>query len=112
MNNDEKSKPPETAESQPQTLGFGKEEPSLDHLQQACALASEVGNRVAAMLPPTLSWRDKSRVIRAFKSNLAPSKKPGRKPRALVTAAHAAWKQGARGVRLYAEFIPNLSKMS
>jgi hypothetical protein len=84
MNNDEKSTLPQGAESLPQTLGFGTVEPGPDFLQQACALASEVGNRVAAMLPPTLSWRDKSKVLRAFKSNLAPSKKPGRKPRALV----------------------------
>lgn len=100
------------AEPTSETDGFGKADPAPEMLKQAVVLASQSGKSVAELLPSRASRGDRMRAVRAFRSALIPKNKPGRKPKGLVTAAHAAWKQGLRNVQLYSRFIPNWAKMS
>jgi len=111
MNDDGKKPVPPAPDDLKKVDGSGKVEPAGDILERACTVAADAGNAVAAILPSDTSRRDRMRAVRAFKSPLVPSKKPGRKPRELVTCAHATWKQGLRGTQLYIQFIPNGSKM-
>jgi hypothetical protein len=51
-------------------------------------------------------------VARAFRSAVVPKRKPGRRPKAQVTAALEAWKTGMRDEALFRAHIPGWDKKS
>ena len=53
-----------------------------------------------------LTREDYVQVARVFYSAIVPKRKPGRRRKPQVTAAHANWKAGIRGVALYRKHIP------
>ena len=60
---------------------------------KALRIAHEIGEEFGQ----SLTREDYIRVARAFGSAIVPTLKPGRRPKAHVTAALADWKAGMRG---------------
>jgi hypothetical protein len=79
---------------------------------EACNLAREAGTQIMARFEPALDRKERLKVLAAFRRTLFPPGQPGRKRRKEITAAHADWKAGIRGVRLYQRHIPGFDRMS
>jgi hypothetical protein len=77
---------------------------------EALIAAKEKAVRMAQELQEEFGQRltreDYIRVARAFHSAVVPKRKPGRRPKAHVTAAYLDWKAGMRGVPLFQKHIP------
>jgi hypothetical protein len=104
--------PPETAsqdERQPNVIGTPA--PTLENLPPAEVIATEAGQRIARDYPH-LDRRWRLRIASTFRRQLIPPRKPGRKRRKEITAAHADWKLGLRGLELYRRHIPGFDRMS
>ncbi len=112
MNNDEKSKLPQGAESLPQTLGFGKEDVFAEVVAKAKEIAVEAARKIQTGATQTIERRDALRIVSAFRITLILHRRRGRKRKAVVTAAHADYKSGMRGVALYRKHIPRFASMS
>jgi len=52
-----------------------------------------------------LSREEYIRLANAFRSAVVPRRKPGRRPKATITAAYLDWKAGLRGADLYRKHI-------
>jgi hypothetical protein len=59
-----------------------------------------------------LTREELEKVGRAFRSNVVPKRKPGRRPKSQVTAALADWKAGVRAAALFQAHIPGWDKKS
>ena len=89
----------------------GTAEPIREGLPLAEVSATEAGQRIARDYPH-LDRRGRLRIVGTFRRQLIPSRKPGKKRRKEITAAHADWKLGMRGVELYTTHIPGYDRMS
>jgi hypothetical protein len=49
---------------------------------------------------------DRRKVLIAFRGTLFPARRPGRRRKERITAAHQDWKNGMRGLALYRAHIP------
>ena len=74
-------------------------------------IATEAGQRIARY-HSHLDRRERMRIATVFRRQLIPPRKPGRKRRKEITAAHADWKLGIHGVELYSKHIPGYERMS
>jgi hypothetical protein len=52
------------------------------------------------------------RIVTAFRRELIPPKRPGRRRSKEISAAHADWKSGIRGLPLYRKHIASFDQMS
>lgn len=88
--------------------------PKPDVIDQPCELASkqahDAGTRIVAGLGATLGPRDRRAVLTAFRRTLFPPKRPGRRCKETITAAHRDWKNGMHGPALYRAHIPRWEK--
>ena len=75
-------------------------------LQEACAIAKEAAARAIGCLGACPDRRERQKVLTAFRHVIIPVKRPGRKRKEGITAAHRDWKNGMRGVALYRKYIP------
>jgi hypothetical protein len=82
-----------------------------ERAEQGRAAATEAGQLIAQEVGH-LDRRELSGIVRAFRSQLLPPRKPGRRRNKEITAAHADWKSGFRGVALYQKHIPRFDQMS
>jgi hypothetical protein len=80
-------------------------------LPLAQVIATEAGQRIARDFPHLdRHWR--LQIATIFHRQLIPARRPGRKRRKEITAAHADWKVGVRGAQLYRKHIPGFDRMS
>lgn len=80
-------------------------------LAEAAAMAERAGKEIAPTcrgLPP----RQLRSVLTAFKRQIIPPGKPGRKKTKRITAAYNDWKTGIRGLALFRKHIPRFSRMN
>jgi hypothetical protein len=112
MSEHENKQNPELSESAPNPLGFGKENASPEVVAKAKGIALEAARQIQAAVRQPIERRDALRIVSAFRSTLIPRRRPGRKQRAVITAALADYKSGIRGVALYREHIPRFASMS
>ena len=70
--------------------------PTHPETPPAEVIATEAGQRIARE-SPHLDRRGRMRIVSALRRQLIPPRKPGRKRRQEITAAHADWKSGMRG---------------
>ena len=75
------------------------------------SLAEEIRRALRRDFPHLSSRRDALAVQRAFLRGWSPPRKTGRRRSQLITAAHADWKDGLRGIALYDWHIPGFRKM-
>ena len=88
--------------------GSGTPDPSL--VAEACKRAHDAGSRIAVDLGSSLGPSDRRKVLITFRRTLFPAKRPGRRRKDAVTAAHRDWKNGVRGLALYRAHIPGWDK--
>jgi hypothetical protein len=86
---------------------------SLDpkEFRQANAAATAAGAEIARDFAKA-SRRQRLRLANTFLRQLLPPRKGGRRNTERITAAHADWKAGVRGLELYERHIPGFRKMS
>jgi hypothetical protein len=70
----------------------------------ATQAATDAGQQIAANCQG-LTRRERLHVSNAFRRQLIPPGKPGRKRSSKITAAYMDWKEGVRGVALYRKHI-------
>ena len=91
-----------------------KQAPPPKPISEALAAAKEkallIAHEIREQFAQSLTREDYIRVARAFRSAIAPKRKPGRRPKAQVTAALVDWKAGVRGVALYRKHVPGWEK--
>jgi hypothetical protein len=104
------SEPRETARPGIQHRSEGRGDPP--NIAAAINTAREAGRSVRSVLGDTTSSHLARRVVGAFRREMIPPARPGRKKRAVVTAAVEDWEAGLRGVQLYEKHILGWSKMS
>jgi hypothetical protein len=103
------SHPEPPADDDQKTSGLGTpEEPATE----ACRIAHEAGSEIVSKLGPTLGRSQRMKALVALRRVLFPPKRPGRKRKELVTAAHRNWKDGVRGLALFRVHIPGWEKHS
>ena len=89
-------------------------EPKPDVNGRPCELASkraqEAGARIVADLGAALSSRDRKNLVTAFRRTLLPPKRPGRRCKETITAAHRDWQNVMHGPALYRADIPGWEK--
>jgi hypothetical protein len=85
--------------------------PSPERVAQARAAAIEAGQRIAKAFPD-LDRRTKLGLATAFRRQLIPRGKPGRRRSKEITAAHADLKSGVRGLALYRKHIAGFDRMN
>lgn len=73
--------------------------------------ATEAGRQIVNEFGQ-LDRRERVGIIRVFRSQLIPPRKPGRRPSKEVTAAHEDWQAGMRGTELYRKHIPGFDRMN
>lgn len=113
MSEHENKQNPEPSESAPKTLGFGKEEDATaEALAKAKEIAMKAARQIQAGARQSIERREALRIVSAFRSTLIPHGRRGRKQKAVITAAHADYKSGMRGVALYRKHIPRFDRMS
>ena len=98
---------PTVSTSEQKTDGLGKPD---DAAGEACKRAQEAGAWIVADYGPVLSHKDKAKAVTLFRRALIPPKRPGRKPKEAVTAAHRDFETGMRGSALYRAHIPGWEK--
>ena len=84
--------------------------PISDALAAAKEKATGMGHEIREQFGQSLTREDYIRVARVFRSAILPKRKPGRRPKAQVTAAYQDWKAGVRGVALFRKHIPGWEK--
>jgi len=93
-----------------------KKAPPPKPISEALSVAKEKATRIAheirEQFGESLTREDYILVARAFHSAVVPKRKPGRRPKAQVTAAYQDWKAGVRGVALFRTHIPGWDKHS
>ena len=89
---------------EPKGSVFGLPDPSP--VAEACKRAHDAGSRIAAELGSSLGPSDRRKVLITFRRTLFQAKRPGRRRKDAVTAAHRDWKSGVRGLALYRAHIP------
>jgi hypothetical protein len=78
-----------------------------DHpIQTACTLAKEAAAHILSLLGPSPDPLARQRVLIAFRHAILPVKRPGRRRKEGITAAHRDWKNGMGRVELYRKHIP------
>ena len=95
------------SECVPQTDGSGTPE---EQLAEAEAIAQRAGHEIATTfrgLPP----RHRRSIGSAFRRQIIPPGKPGRKRSKEITAAYADWKAGMRGLALYRKHLFRFDRM-
>lgn len=85
--------------------------PAAERLSQAVTAASRAGQRIVQKFTD-LDRRDREHLVAAFQLQVLPPLKRGRKRSEAVTAAHADWRSGMRGVKLYSRHIAGFDDMS
>lgn len=85
--------------------GFRAYEPDPQLIRKAEVAAKGAGRKIAGNFPD-LPRRDQLRLIRAFRGQIIHRKRPGRKKKAQITAAHLDWKASMCGVELHRKHIP------
>ena len=109
---DEASKPvPVTPGEAKQTLGFGKGGPSAEAVARAKEIAVDAARKIQTAVRQPIERRDALRIVSAFRSTLIPHGRRGRKQKAVITAAHADYKRGMRGIPLFRNHIPRFDRM-
>ena len=88
-----------------------KDTPQKERRTQARAAAVEAAQRIGVQCSD-LDRDDRVHVAKAFRGQLIPPRCRGRKRSEQITAAHADWKGGLRGVRLYQKHIPGFDQLS
>lgn len=81
----------------------------------ALTAARTAGRSIHSLLllgEDSASYITRRRVVSAFRREIIPPGRPGRKRSAEITAALADWKAGLRGLQLYQRHIPSWDKMS
>ena len=73
---------------------------------EACKRAQESGKRIVAEIGSSLGPAERRKVLTAFRRTLFPARRPGRRRKEAVTAAHQDWKNGVCGPALYRTHIP------
>ncbi len=81
-------------------------QPDSETLAAAKGEAVEMARQLRVDLGHRLTREEWEQLARAFRSNVVPKRKPGRRRKAQVTAALADWKAGVRGIELYRKHIP------
>ena len=81
-------------------------------LEEACAIAQEAASVAVSRLGPSRDRRERQKLLTAFRRVLFPIRRPGRRRKEEITAAHQDWKNGMRGVELYRKHIPGWEKHS
>lgn len=76
-------------------------------VERACEIARESGQRIADELGIVLARRQRLKVVSTFRRILFPPKRPGRRRKEAITAAHRDWKNGLRGPALFRRHILN-----
>jgi hypothetical protein len=110
--NDQQSKgSPMPANDDRKTSGFGTPSTPAENLPAAEVIATEAGQQIARAYGH-LDRRGRMRLVSTFRRQLIPPRKPGRKRRQEITAAHADWKSGMRGEELYRKHIAGYDRMS
>lgn len=110
--NDQRSRSlPATFSGEQETSGFGAASSNPENARSAEVIATETGQQIARDCPH-LDRRGRLRIVSAFRRQLFPPRKPGKKRRKEITAAHADWKVGMRGVELYSRHISGFDRMS
>ena len=109
MSSDSRGKAGRPAASEDTRAGLsGRPETSLT---AAAALAELSGQEIAAKFR-SLAPRQRRTVVSAFRRQLLPPGKPGRRRSAEITAAYADWAAGMRGLTLYRKHIRRFDRMS
>lgn len=78
---------------------------------EARAAVAEAGQRIRKDFG-NLDVKQRRKLIREFRIQLIPLRRPGRKRRKEITAAYATWKAGLCGLALYRVHITNFDRMS
>jgi hypothetical protein len=91
--------------------GFGAASSTPENTSSAEVVATEAGQQIARDCSH-LDRRARLRIVSTFCRQLIPPRKPGRKRRKEITAAHVDWRLGMRGVELYSKHIPGFDRMS
>jgi len=86
--------------------GFG----TTASVAEACKRAHEAGSQIVADLGPVIGPTERRRILVAFRRELFPPGRPGRRRKETITAAHRDWKNGMRGPALYRTHIPGWEK--
>jgi hypothetical protein len=94
----------------PQADVLGTASSPAERAAQGRAAAIEAGQRIAQEIGH-LDRRELHAIVQAFQSQLLPARKPGRRRNKEITAAHADWKSGLRGVALCQKHIPRFDQM-
>jgi len=84
---------------------------SKTQLAQAMAVAERAGKDIATNLS-TLAPHQRLTVVKAFRRQLLPPGRPGRKRSKVVTAAYTDWRAGMRGLALYRKHLPRFDRMN
>ena len=75
-------------------------------------IAVEAATRIRVRYGAHLDRRKLVEISKAFRAALVPRRKAGRKRNGAITAAHADWKTGIRGLALHRKHIRNFDKLS
>ncbi len=91
----------------PETDGFDTTE---EILNEACRISRNSAARIVSQFGAVLGHKERAKVLAAFRYNLFPPARRGRKRMKRITEAHKDWKAGVRGVALYRAHIPGWEK--
>ena len=107
-NSDENRDVAAVVNHEPKPSGSGT--PDSQPVAEACKRAQDVGVAIVADFGEALARRDRSKVLSTFRRILFPARRPGRRPKETITAAHRDWKNGVRGPALCRAHIPGWEK--
>jgi hypothetical protein len=79
-------------------------------VDEACKRAQDAGGAIVTEFGAVLAHRDRNELLTAFRRILFPARRPGRRPKETITAAHLDWKNGMHGPALYRAHIPGWEK--
>lgn len=102
---------PSPASDEPKTSVFDTASATSEEVPAAEVIATEASQRIARHYGQR-DRRGRIRIVTIFRRQLIPPRRPGRKRREEITAAHADWKLGMRGLELYRKHIPRYDRMS
>jgi hypothetical protein len=91
-----------------------KQSASQKPVSAAFTAAREIATRAAkdvrSQFGEGLTREECLKLVNAFRAELVPRRRAGRRPKPHVTAAYLNWKAGMRGVTLYRKHIPGWQK--
>jgi hypothetical protein len=88
------------------------ERPESEAFSAAKEIVIQTAQRIRSEFEDQLSRADLIKLVSVFRSAVVPKRKPGRRPKAQVTAALADWKRGVRGEALFRAHIRGWERMS